>query len=355
MLLAVLPSDPLLDTEQEAALAAGFDGVVRFRFLDTLEIVSVTPKRLKLDASRDDAHIGVFRGFMLRETRYRKLYRQFLDHGVRLVSSPEQYAAAHYFPSMLRTSLAALAPPTRVKHVVDDADSDADDAPAQKRQRNALLGSIRADFFADVAAEIQRDWAQSSPSGCVMLKDYVKSAKPHFLSVKHHDIAAACAELVHRRHDTGGFNRGVVIKQHVPLRSPRNEWRAWFVNGRLLGIDANSPDADTPAGMARVPAQLLDAVSRIIVDEMGALPFITADFAEALSGTFIILEIGDGGVSGPAVCTDLLTLWRGLKRLLGAPAPAGVAPPQASASSFVVDIHSKVNETRRLLAAARSQ
>lgn len=385
-MFAVLPSDPLLDTEAEAAQRLGLS-VLRFRYLDSVEIVSKTRAGAPSSSSTSSASphsIGIYRGFMLTQNRYAKLYSQLLcHHKIKLVTDPTQYAAAHYYPNLFANqTLAALAPRSRWVHVTEDVDSDADDSDEKAAVRKSVIKSLGVDAFLPVALEISRDWAVSSvssapssqanaPSGFAVLKDYVKSAKPHFLRVPIADpvkLAESCLDLVHHR--ASSFNRGVVIKEYHELRRPRNEWRLWFCNGECVVEDFNGPDGDDDriasvalaaqsgskhkvrqAGMTPVPQEIIDRVTESLKrDKRGVLPYITVDFAQTQANSWILLEIGDGGVSGPAVCTCLDVLWKQLRDAFAYRQPIAAA---ASSCRYVVDIHSKVEETWQILRQLR--
>jgi len=79
-----------------------------------------------------------------------------------------------------------------------------------------------------------------------------------------------------------------------------NEWRNWFFNGKLIcsGQNSNVSDASVPDNKW--------------LNEIGSCPesnFFTIDVAEKSDGTWIVLETGDGQVSGLAPNQNPTTLY----------------------------------------------
>lgn len=160
-------------------------------------------------------------------------------------------------------------------------------------------------LFAECLEEV-KGW------GCryVVLKDYVKSAKAHgsrFMQVPvDDDLPEVACDFVKAR--GARFNEGVVFKEYVELvRYPgrgdftTNEWRLWFMHQNLVEITANS--FQEVEQVEPLPEEVLQQVKEMAKQIQS--PYFTIDLAETDSGAWIILEAGDGGVSGLATSQEL--------------------------------------------------
>lgn len=278
-LIALLPTHPEFD--EEAEQAATVMAVVRFSFRDIPQLSSKpqTPCR------------AIARHFMLSAERYQALYDGLAALGVHLVVTPEMYERAHYFPNAYNALMSM--------------------APEVKCPRAAWVlvdkHTMCPDVFASTVAEISK-WKCSH----VMLKDFVKSAKgqgDRFMqALVDDDLSTLACELVSVR--GARFNRGVVFKELKNLERyevrgeyTTNEWRLWFGNYNLLEA---SPNSFQGVNCLRPPDDVLAAVTRAA--RQIANPYMTVDIAEDEDG-WIVLEAGDGGVSGPAPNQDMTQHW----------------------------------------------
>eukprot|EP00405_Crypthecodinium_cohnii_P007746 CAMPEP_0206422260 /NCGR_PEP_ID=MMETSP0324_2-20121206/1969_1 /ASSEMBLY_ACC=CAM_ASM_000836 /TAXON_ID=2866 /ORGANISM="Crypthecodinium cohnii, Strain Seligo" /LENGTH=292 /DNA_ID=CAMNT_0053886575 /DNA_START=11 /DNA_END=886 /DNA_ORIENTATION=+ len=283
-LVALLPAHCEFDEEEKAA--ALVLPVFRFTFGDDVALLSPPP------ASPCRA---IHRGFMLSAERYAQLEIELRKtYNLVLVVTAEEYEAAHYYPNSYQHLLnAGLTPPALWQPVPEPA-------------------TVTEECFQEVFEKICSEWPARYTS--VLLKDYVKSAKAtsqRFQQVPvNSELPEMCCELVAARGVR--FNRGVVLKAWVQLALypnrggfTTNEWRLFFGRGSLLSMEANSyQDADTapppPEEVVARAEQVAHSVSN---------PYFSLDLAETEEEGWIALEIGDGGVSGPAPGQDLNKLW----------------------------------------------
>lgn len=202
---------------------------------------------------------------MLTAEEYERLDAAVAERGGALVTSPEDYELAHYLPGWFG-AVAAESPATRWT-----AGTDLDEA----WQAACALG----------------------PPPYVV-KDHVKSAKELWheacfvpAGADRDDFARVCAALIDARGDR--FERGLVVRRFVALapapggEGERDEHRLFFWRGRLI---ASAPYHDVPGG-DDVPARFA-ALGRAL-----DVPFFSADVARTLAGDWIVIELGDGGVS----------------------------------------------------------
>ena len=228
---------------------------------------------------------AVYRGWMVRAGQYEALAGALAARGVTLRTSPGQYQRAHELPGWY-PAFSGLTP--------DSAWTRGDDRAAFDQAR-AELGS----------------------SGQAVIRDYVKSMKHYWDTAMYvPDLADAGAawqvasQFRALREDefTGGF----VLRRFEPFTG--GEARTWWVSGECALV---TPHPDTsqsaPPGSGDLP--LTEIAQR--VRTLG-LAFATVDLALRADGTWRVVEVGDGQVSGfPATspASDLVAaIWPSLAR-----------------------------------------
>jgi ATP-grasp domain, R2K clade family 3 len=210
----------------------------------------------------------LYRGWMFKEAEYRRLQTALRERGYALFTSPDAYAEAHYFPNCYR-KIVGLTPPAAWTEGTD----------------------------------LSTAWriARSLGGGPWIVKDHVKSAKQRWESAcfipRGADRATfeeVCRNLIEYQGER--FERGLVFKQFVPLarlgESPDGyplceEYRLFFFRRRLLAAAPYDREGGKESDFAR-----FEEVACRFLSE-----FITIDVAKAASGDWLILEVGDGGVS----------------------------------------------------------
>lgn len=149
-----------------------------------------------------------------------------------------------------------------------------------------------------------------------MVKDYVKSVKGTSFPVSFKTPVSQgrmneiVEEFCRLRGDL--FTVGVVCKEYAELArygSATNEWRAFYLGGALLCVCRNSCQ---PATVAAPPEELV-----LECENLGS-PYYTVDFAERATDGWIVVEIGDGQVSGLATAQGPITYYRLLADAMGA-------------------------------------
>ena len=236
---------------------------------DTIAMESVVDDELDraldgLDSIDDEV---LYRGWMLTGDEYARLDAAIGARGGSLVTSPEDYEAAHYLPSWF-AAVAASHP-----------------SPATR-----WTSGIDLDEAWQAAQEL-------GPPPYVV-KDHVKSVKDQWneacfvpADATRAEFDAVCTALIDARGDR--FERGLVVRRFIPLApaiggdGERDEHRLLFWHGRLV---ASAPYHDVAGGEA-VPARFA-TLGRTL-----DLPFFCADVARTLAGDWIVIELGDGGVS----------------------------------------------------------
>jgi len=238
------------------------------------------------DLNPDEKCVLVHRGWMLKPEQYAKLYHNVLertDGYVTLLNSPEQYKNLHCFPNIYKY-IRGYTP------------------------RIVLLKEWETivDMFT-IKKEIDFDF---------FIKDHVKSIKTDkgveqlskditmiHLYTKVHEFIKERGNL---------FTDGIVFKEFVNLRKLENnqsyEWRAFFLYDRLIDMSINSnisgvSEKDVP----KPPKEFVQNIGNILSKRSNFFTFDMAMIAE--TKRWVVLETGDGGVSGLAVTTNPMAFY----------------------------------------------
>lgn len=228
------------------------------------------------------------RGWMMSDTLYQALYEGISRKGACLVTSPTDYAEAHYLPNAYR-------------HIEDET----------------------AKSVWMTGRDMDEAWRlyEAVNSTDVIVKDWVKSAK--------HRWREACfipaqterrpfEEIMRAFLQARGnlFEKGIVFRRFHSLveldedlrgQPVHEEYRLFFWTGELL--------VTTPAVRAEGPLECL-ARWQAIARKFKA-KFLTIDVARQNDGSWLIIEVGDGGVSGLPTSIEPEAFYRSLARLAG--------------------------------------
>lgn len=288
-MLVVFCRDPLEPARPDRCFQAEIDAAaargVGFVLIDHDALTGGEPpaRVVRGIAARKTPETAVYRGWMLTPERYETLHDALLDRGVRLVNDPRQYRAGHHLPGW-HGAVEGLTP-----------------------RSIWLTGDLGPDRAADAAAATFGD----AP---LIVKDFVKSRK--------HEWATACfipsasdREAVARVVGTflelqgDDLAGGLVLREFVefaPIGAhPKSgmpivdEHRIFWLDGAPIfqspywegvAYDGEPPDPGAFAeAAARVPSR-----------------FVAMDVARRRDGRWMIVEIGDGQVSGLPRDSDAL-------------------------------------------------
>ena len=147
-----------------------------------------------------------------------------------------------------------------------------------------------------------------------MIKDYVKSVKdtdfPLYFEtpVRGRDMEKRIAGFIELRDKL--FTGGIVLKEFVELKrygTTTNEYRAFFLNNQLLSLSRNSNQSDN------TPFVTFDFVKKF-----SNMPskYYTVDFGEMDDGEWIVVETGDGQVSGLSPNQNMFKYFDDMRRIL---------------------------------------
>jgi hypothetical protein len=272
--------DSTFEGEVAAARAAGFETEVFG--LEALVAGEADRALARVPRAEPPAPLA-YRGWMVRDVEYRRLYEALVAKGYAPVTSPAAYDEAHYLP---------LAYPLLEGETAKTAWSHGDD----------LDEAFRA--------------AASLGPGPLVVKDFVKSAKHRWRDAcflpdasDRRAFDAVCSALRAERGER--FEKGFVFRRYLPLRERgvsmlgapiHDELRLFFWRGELLALPAYDALPGGPASLARF-AELARRFRS---------PFLTIDVALADDGRWLVVESGDGGVSGIPPAIDDATFYAAL-------------------------------------------
>ena len=212
---------------------------------------------------------AVYRGWMMSAEAYGRLFAALSERGIRLINTPEQYAACHHLP-VAHAAVSRWMPQTA--WIARDRIGDDD----------ALFGTLAP--FGSAAVTV-KDWVKSQAAGYWSEACFIPDAADR----------AAVRRVVDRFIELQGdsLTGGLVFRRYVPLAErvgAAEEWRCFVLDGYVLGC---WPRFAASAGAEAPSADPLEAIAR-------ALPsrFATADVARRQDGGWLLLETGDGQVSG---------------------------------------------------------
>lgn len=184
----------------------------------------------------------IYRGWMLTLEEYAKLEKRLSEFNVKMLTSSEQYKAAHYLPEWV-DKLEGLTPKSHsFKNV--------------KAAREYVIHHDKQEFF---------------------VKDFVKSLKTETKSFIH-DIEQLDTWISEVEFFKGYIEGGICLRE-VEQFKEETELRFFVVNGVIFNN-----------GM-KIPRIVLDVVDRI------DLPFYSVDVVKNQDDEWRVVEIGDGQVS----------------------------------------------------------
>lgn len=276
----LFPQNPLNKKEVDINYYDEYHAALRNNF----QIYSFSFEELIYGSARDATkHIKkldkptsvIYRGWMLKVEDYKRLYQILADKNLILINSPEEYEFCHYFPQSYK--LIKTMTPKSIWFSLE--------------QINDETLRVIPNIFKDKP---------------VIIKDYVKSRK--------HDWKTACfvpnASDMNQLKTTiqnlikwqgEEFNKGIVIREFVELdflehhdksKMPLSkEFRVLFFNHEPITIlqywDSNKYGTIMPD-----ISQFIEVAKQIKSN------FFTMDIAQAKDKKWIIIELGDGQVSG---------------------------------------------------------
>ncbi len=259
--------------EYESAKQAGLD-----TYLVSLEELregnlAKALRRVPLQVQEEKA---VYRGWMLQADEYQMLYQGLQQQKLHLINSPKEYLHCHYFPNSYN-KIEAYTPRSIYFEVKGRVD------------------------FQDIVEKLKI--FEGKP---VIVKDYVKSEKHYWeqacfipSSVRLTDVERVTSQFLTLRGQY--LNQGLVYREFVELEPLTThsksgmlltkEFRLFYLNGKLLTYAQYWNEGDYKGEQPDL--YKFNQVATQIENN-----FFTMDIAKQKNGNWLIMELGDGQVSG---------------------------------------------------------
>lgn len=270
-MIFLLPCDPLNSKKVDYDFQREYTAIVSLGFKVNLydhdQLVDHNAFISNID-NRNEKDSVILRSWMLKENQYNFLYKSLVDNNLYLINTLEQYLNCHYYPNIYE----------KIKQF-----------------------SPKSTWFDEISNEsiIQH---RNFMNCDIIIKDYVKSEKYSsdlFMLNSSLFDEEFCSKVNEFKLSRGKlFNKGIVFKEFLDLKKfgeKTNEFRIFVYNKKIISTSQN-----TELGFGDIPN--LDFLNEII--ESIDSNFYTIDIAELEDGNWIILETGDGSVSGLASGQD---------------------------------------------------
>lgn len=282
------------ENEYRVANSLGFEvELLSFEDLVDMDNPESAVKKIKTSVKPECA---VYRGWMLKPDRYRKLYNALKSRNIELINSPDNYRFCHYLP-------------------------DSYDVIRNYTPNTIWFKKDQISKSLDKVCEILIKTFGEAP---IMIKDYVKSRK--------HDWEEACfipdasdsikvKQVVNKFLELQGdeLNEGIVFRQFLKLEflihhSKSNmpltkEFRIFFLDGEPLQEFYYWDEGDY--GELKPDLTPFLEVAKKINSQ-----FFTMDVAKVENSGWVIIELGDGQVSGLPDNADLHKFYNKLRARL---------------------------------------
>lgn len=275
--------DSSFKAEYDASKLVGFDSFL----FDHDEYVKTSILKTTLPFREGHPEPIMLRSWMLNEWQYKSFYTALLAQGYQLINGPTQYLNAHHFPNVYK--------------LIED-----NTAKAWWTER-----------WADIEDTDKTDWksVRDYLGGDVIIKDYVKSEKgnPDLFMLSKDLSNQEFYEKILKFIDARGklFNAGIVLKQVENLKKydgNTNEWRFFLIDGEPLVMEFNGVQGTN----TKMPSLAITLECCEIAKKIDSR-FITIDIAEKEDESWMILEAGDGQVSGMPTETMAIAFYNKLK------------------------------------------
>ena len=206
----------------------------------------------------------LYRGWMIPAAAYESLEAAVVAKGSSLITTAAQYVSAHHLPGWLEI-FKALTPATTFVPV--------NATPDEVVAAAAALGGT---------AFVVKDWVKS--------RKYEWDTAAYAPTIE--SLPGVVAEFIRLQEE---FLVGeVVIRRFVDLDKSQPEIRVWWARATIALV---SPHPDfSGALLPEIDAAFLDRVGAAVA-ELGS-PFVTTDLAMTSNGEWLVIEVGDGQVSG---------------------------------------------------------
>lgn len=293
-------SDPLNHKQVDSNYESEYNKVaelgVKVELLILEDLIDGNPSRaVNRILNSDTQETIVYRGWMMKPEYYEQLYNALKLKNLVLINSPEEYLHCHYFPNSYDVI----------------------------RSATPLSNWLDIESLNDGLEKVH-DGLQVFGNRPIIIKDYVKSRKheweeacyiPDASDKKH--VQYVVQNLIERQGTE--LNGGIVFREYIELEPLSkhsksgmplsNEFILFFLNNELFTI---AEYWDEVAYQQATP--ILEPFIQLAKGIRSH--FFTMDIAKTVSGDWVIIEVGDGQVSGLPSHTDIGKFYGSIKNHL---------------------------------------
>lgn len=262
--------DEDLQNEYDAVVETGLFDVILFGYDKWFR-----EQKLVLSKEPETAITVLYRGWMMKPELYHRFYEELQQRGIQLLTSPEAYNKFHIFPNVYEKF--------------------GTDTPKMK-----VVYDTESDYMQEIRASFER----------FIVKDFVKSVKgtefPKYFTKDVTDEEFSRWMQVFYKYRGDLLTGGLCFKEYVDLKfydGKTNEYRVFYVDHEIATVSRNSAQ---PNYAPEPPTELIEKYQKL------ESPYYTIDYAELSDGRWMILEAGDGSVSGLSEGQDAAAYYRAL-------------------------------------------
>ena len=219
-------------------------------------------------------HQTVYRGWMMRPEMYRRLYAGLEKRGIVLINTPEEYERYHMLPGWYQ-DFEGITPVSRWTE-----SSSVDDAI---RLSDQLVDG--AYIVKDYVKSRKHEWYDACFIPDIRDREAVEKVAGNFVRRQGEDLIGGVVFRKFEHLKQIGFHE----KSGMPLSE---EYRAFIYAGRVLTVSGYW-EQDAELQISDGEYAWLETIAKEIKSN-----FVTIDLARKEDGTLIVMEFGDGQVSG---------------------------------------------------------
>jgi hypothetical protein len=280
--------DPDFEEEYKAAIGQGFQvGLISFEDLNDLNI----QKSISRIKEQEELELAVYRGWMIQPDKYELLYEGLIKKKVKLINTPGEYRTCHYLPSSYEF-IKGSTPETNWTEVKGDVDFE---------KVFELTGSFKNDaiIVKDYVKSQKHNWAEACFIPKASDRDSVKQIVSRFVELQGSELNVG---LVFRKFEDLEF-----LTNHSKSKMPlTKEFRLFFLNDQVIQIFNYWDEGDY--GDTKPDLKEFKVIGKKVKSN-----FFTMDIAKKKDGDWIIMELGDGQVSGLPDNADKNNFYRSVK------------------------------------------
>ncbi|MFB7142788.1 ATP-grasp domain-containing protein [Gottfriedia sp. NPDC056225] len=291
-------SDPLdrnqvdFDYKKEYLVAQNMGIKTELIALENLLYFDDGKKSIHKVSISEEPEKAIYRGWMLTPNYYKMLYNALTKKNIYLVNTPEEYKHCHYLPESYSV-IKDKTPKTTwiLKEEIDENFNKIFDK-VQTFGNNPII-------IKDFVKSRKHDWVEACFIPKASDKENVEKTVKKFIELQGSELNEG---IVFREF----LNLEFLTKHHQSQMPLSKEFRVFFLNGKPISMLHYWDEGDYGKILPN-----LDSLLEIAQDIKSN--FFTMDIAKVENGEWVIIELGDGQVSGLPDNADLGEFYLNIK------------------------------------------